>query len=164
MTAAIMLLTFVTIERLAELWLARRNTAELISRGAVEVGASHYPLVVILHAAWLASLWILAWNRAVSAPWLIVFVMLQAGRLWVLATLKTRWTTRIIVLPSAPLVAGGPYRWLSHPNYAVVIGEIAVLPMVFGLGGFAFAFSLANAAVLFIRIKAENAALHRPLA
>ena len=86
-----------------------------------------------LHAAWLAGLWLLAADRPVSLPWLTLFITLQAGRLWVIASLGERWTTRIIVLPDAPLKAGGPYRFLSHPNYAVVAGEIAVLPLVFGL-------------------------------
>lgn len=159
MTPASVLLALVTIERLAELWLARRNTAALLSRGAVEVGAAHYPLIVLLHALWLAGLWVLAWSRPISVLWLGVFLALQLLRGWVLMTLGRRWTTRIIVLPGAPLVAGGPYRYLSHPNYLVVVGEIAVLPLCFGLPWYALAFSAANAVVLTIRIRAENAAL-----
>jgi methyltransferase len=85
--------------------------------------------------------------------------MLQIGRLWVLRTLGPRWTTRIIVLPNAPLVTGGPFRFVSHPNYLVVIGEIAVLPLVFGLWEVALVFSVLNAIVLWIRIRAENEAL-----
>jgi methyltransferase len=158
-TPAAVLLSLVTIERLAELWLARRNTAALLSRGGVEVAAGHYPLIVLLHAAWLSGLWVLAWSRPVSLPWLGVFLMLQLLRAWVLLTLGGRWTTRIIVLPGAPLVASGPYRYLSHPNYLVVVGEIAVLPLCFGLLWYALAFSAANAVVLTIRIRAETAAL-----
>ena len=89
-------------------------------------------------------------------------MLLEIARLWVLATLGRRWTTRIIVLPGAPLVARGPYRFVSHPNYAVVIGEIAVLPLVFGLWQVALIFSVLNAALLWVRISAENEAL-RPL-
>ena len=159
MTPAIALLAFVTLERLGELWLARRNTAALLRQGAVEHAPAHYPLIVLLHAAWLGGLWLLAWNRSVDLPWLAVFAALQLPRFWVLGTLKGRWTTRIIVLPGAPLVARGPYRFLSHPNYLVVVAEIAVLPLVFGLAWLAIAFSVLNAAVLFIRIRAENAAL-----
>ena len=85
--------------------------------------------------------------------------MLQAGRVWILATLGSRWTTRIVVVPGETLVARGPYRFIKHPNYAVVVGEIAVLPMVFGLPAVALAFTLVNAAVLFVRIRAENRAL-----
>lgn len=161
MTGASLLLAFVTLERLAELWLARRNTAALIRRGAIETGAAHYPLIVGLHAAWLAGLWGLAWNNAIVMPWLILFGALQILRIWVLWTLRERWTTRIIVLPGAPLVRSGPYRFLSHPNYVVVVGEIAVLPLALGLPAFALTFTILNAGALFIRIRAENAALAR---
>ena len=159
MTAAILLLAFVTLERLAELVLARRNTRALLAQGAVEHAPGHYPLIVALHAAWLAGLWAFGWDQPVSVFWFVVFVALQVARVWVLATLGPRWTTRIIVLPGAPLVAKGPYRFVSHPNYMVVIGEIAVLPLCFGLTWFAVVFSLANAAILTIRIRAESAAL-----
>jgi len=156
---SVVVLGLVTVQRLAELVIARRNTARLKSRGAQEVGSGHYPFVVALHAAWLAGLWVLAWNRPVSLEWLGVFLVLQGLRVWVLATLGERWTTRIIVLPGEPLVAKGPYRLLSHPNYAVVIGEIAVLPIAFGLVYFAAIFSVLNAAVLWVRIRAEGRAL-----
>lgn len=159
MTPAILLLAFVTLERLAELVLARRNTRALLAQGAVEHAPGHYPLIVALHAAWLAGLWAFGWDQPVSLFWFAVFMALQAARVWVLATLGPRWTTRIIVLPGAPLVAKGPYRFVSHPNYFVVIGEIAVLPLCFGLWWFAILFSLLNAAVLTIRIRAEAAAL-----
>ena len=159
MTPAILLLAFVTLERLAELVLARRNTRALLAQGAAEHAPGHYPLIVALHALWLIGLWVLGWDQPVSAFWFGVFVVLQAARIWVLATLGPRWTTRIIVLPGAPLVAKGPYRFVSHPNYLVVIGEIAVLPLCFGLWWFAILFSLLNAAVLTIRIRAESAAL-----
>lgn len=160
MTPAAWLLAAVTLERLAELALARRNTRLLQQRGAVEHASGHYPMIVLLHAAWLAGMWLLGRNNPVNAVLLAVFLLLQALRAWVLVTLGPRWTTRIIVQPGALLVATGPYRWLSHPNYVVVVGEFAVLPMCLGLPGFALAFSLANAAVLTIRIRAENAALH----
>jgi methyltransferase len=91
--------------------------------------------------------------------WFLVFMGLQALRLWVLATLKGRWTTRIIILPGAPLVRSGPYRFLRHPNYAIVVGEIAALPLAFGLPLYAIVFSLINALILHVRVKAENAAL-----
>ena len=159
MTLAALLLACVTAERLGELWLARRNTSALIAAGAVEHAPGHYPLIVLLHTAWLVGLWVLAWSSPINTLWLVVFLLLQVLRVWVLATLGPRWTTRIIVQPGAPLVARGPYKWLSHPNYVVVIGEIAVLPLALGLPWYALAFSLANAAVLTIRIRAENAAL-----
>ena len=159
MTWAVLLLALVTAERLAELWLARRNTAALLARGGVEHAAAHYRLIVLLHAAWLAGLWAVAWDAPVASGWLAVFLALQGLRVWVLATLGRRWTTRIIVVPGETLVARGPYRLLAHPNYAVVVGEIAVLPLCLGLPWYALAFSLANAAVLAIRIRAENRAL-----
>ena len=156
---ASVILALVTAERLAELWLARRNTARLLARGAVEHAPGHYPLIVGLHALWLAGLWMLAWDAPVNLGWLALFGALQVLRVWVLATLGARWTTRIIVLPSVPLVASGPYRFLSHPNYVVVVGELLVLPLVFGLTLFALTFTVLNATVLFIRIRAENDAL-----
>jgi methyltransferase len=163
MSWSILILALVTAQRLGELVLARRNTKRLLARGAYEVGAAHYPLIVVMHAAWLAGLWWLAWDRPVQWPWLAVFLVLQALRVWVLASLGPRWTTRIIILPGAPLVARGPYRFLPHPNYAVVIGEIAALPLAFGLPAYAAAFTLLNAVVLTIRIRAENAALRPSL-
>jgi len=159
MTPAALLLALVTLERLAELWLARRNTKALVANGAVEVAAGHYPLIVLLHALWLSGLWLLGWQQSVGIVWLAIFLLLQVLRVWVLATLGPRWTTRIIVQPGLPLVTTGPYRLLSHPNYVVVVGEIAVLPLCLGLPWYALAFSIANAAVLTIRIRAENAAL-----
>ncbi len=159
MTPAALLLALVTLERLAELWLARRNTKALLANGAVEVAPGHYPLIVLLHALWLSGLWLLGWQQSVGTVWLVIFLLLQVLRDWVLATLGPRWTTRIIVQPGLPLVATGPYRLLSHPNYVVVVGEIAVLPLCLGLPWYALAFSIANAAVLTIRIRAENAAL-----
>jgi methyltransferase len=156
---AVAVLAFVTAERLAELVLARRNTARLLAAGAREYGAGHYKLIVALHAAWLVTLLALAPGRPVSPVWLALFFVLQVLRLWVLATLGERWTTRIIVLPGAPLVTHGPYRLLNHPNYAIVVGEIAVLPLAFGLPLIALVFSLLNAAVLKLRIRAENEAL-----
>ncbi|HYI91130.1 MAG TPA: isoprenylcysteine carboxylmethyltransferase family protein [Beijerinckiaceae bacterium] len=161
MTLAVLVLALVTLQRLGELALARRNTARLREAGAVEVGAGHYPLVVAVHAAWLAGLWLLAPSIAPSLPWLAAFAVLQVLRVWVLASLGRRWTTRILVLPGAPLVRRGPYRLMAHPNYAIVVGEIAVLPIAFGLYGYALVFSLLNAAILAIRIKAETDALAR---
>jgi methyltransferase len=157
----IVILALVTVQRLSELWLSRRNTGRLLAQGAREHGSGHYPLIVALHALWLATLWWLALSRPVDGFWLGIFVLLEVARLWVLVTLGPRWTTRIIVLPDAPLVHRGPYRFVNHPNYWVVIGEIAVLPLVFGLWQVALVFTLLNAIVLAIRISSENRALGR---
>lgn len=163
MIASAAILSLVATQRLGELFLARRNTARLKARGAVETGAGHYPLIVLLHATWLAGLFILAWDRPPNWLWIGVFVLLQLARAWVIASLGDRWTTRIITLPDAPLVARGPYRFLPHPNYVVVAAEIAVLPLAFGLVTYALVFSLLNAAVLTVRIRAESRALKRAL-
>jgi methyltransferase len=155
----LLILGLVTGERIAELPVARRNTRRLLARGAREYARGHYPLIVAVHVAWLATLWWLAPEQDVQLWWLAAFLVIELGRLWVLATLKSRWTTRIIVIPGEQLVRSGPYRFVNHPNYWVVSAEIAVLPMVFGLWRVAFLFTLLNAAVLAIRIRAENAAL-----
>jgi methyltransferase len=159
MTAAILIMSLVTAQRFAELVIARRNTAALIARGAHEIGESDYPLIVAVHAAWLTSLWLLAPLQSIVWPMIGVYVLLQGLRIWVLATLGRRWTTRIIVLPGEPLVTRGPFRFFRHPNYAVVAGEILVLPLAFGLVATAILFTILNAAVLTIRIRTENRAL-----
>lgn len=164
MILAAVILGLVTLQRLGELVLARRNTDRLRAQGAHEVAAGHYPLIVALHGVWLAGLWYLVLAGAadaVSWAWLGVFVILQALRVWVIATLGPRWTTRIMVLPGAPLVTSGPYRFVSHPNYCVVAAEILVLPLVFGLVGYGIVFSILNTAILWMRIRAEEAALGR---
>jgi methyltransferase len=159
--AAIAILGLVTVQRLAELWLSNRNTRRLVEQGAVEVGRGHYPLIVAVHVAWLAALWWLAPGRPVIWPLVMVFALLQLARAWVIKTLGPRWTTRIIVLPGAPLVRSGPYQFVDHPNYLIVALEIAVLPLAFGLWSVALIFTLLNAAVLAVRIRAENEALSR---
>lgn len=156
---AVAILGFVTLQRLAELPIARANTKRLLAAGGREVAARHYPAIVALHAAWLLTLWTLAPGHPVELPFLTLFALLQVGRIWVLRTLGNRWTTRIIVVPGEALVAHGPYRFVDHPNYLIVIGEIAVLPLVFGLVEVAVIFSALNAAVLWVRVRAETKAL-----
>jgi methyltransferase len=151
------LIAFVTLQRFAELGLAQWNTARLRAAGGVEFGASHYPLLVALHASWLLGLWVFGHGRSIDPIWLAVFILLQVARVWVIASLGRRWTTRVIVLPGASPVAHGPYRWLRHPNYAVVALEIAVVPLALELPLFALVFSAANAALLTIDV--ENQAL-----
>lgn len=165
MTWLWIVLALVAAQRLAELAYARRNTRDLLAEGAHETGAGHYPLVVAVHALWLAALAVFV--PADQPPnWALlgIFAVLQGLRLWVLASLGRYWTTRIITLPGAPLVRRGPYRFLKHPNYLVVAGEILVLPLAFGAWEIALIFSLANAAVLAWRIHCESRALsERPL-
>ncbi len=156
---SVAVLVFVTLQRGVELVLARRHTQALMGKGAFEVAPEHYPLIVALHGAWLLGLWILAPTREADLPLLALYTVLQAGRIWVLATLGERWTTRIVILPGAPLVRTGPYRFVSHPNYVIVAAELFLLPLVFGLIAFALIFSVLNALVLWVRIRAENNAL-----
>jgi len=156
------ILAAVTAQRLAELVIDRRNTARLLAAGAHEVGARHYPAMVAMHAAWLFALWLAVAGRAINLPLLGLYGVLQILRVWVLATLGRRWTTRIIVTMGWPLVRTGPFRFLRHPNYTVVTAEIVVLPLVFGLWWIALLFTLLNAAMLHVRIGAENQALYDP--
>jgi methyltransferase len=158
-TPAEFILGIVTLQRAGELAVSRYNTSKLVARGAVEVAPRHYKLIVAVHAAWLISLWAFGRDQPVNIPALLFYLILQGFRIWVMWTLGSRWTTRIIVLPEHPLVSAGPYRFLSHPNYAVVAGEIAMFPLVVNLPLLAAIFTLLNAAGLAIRIPAENRAL-----
>ncbi len=162
MTAWI-ILAAVALQRISELVLARRNTAALLARGATESGAGHYPFIVAVHSLWLGALviWIAQMAPSIAPVWLAAYVVLQLFRVWVLVSLGPYWTTRVITLADAPLVRRGPYRFMRHPNYAVVIGEIAVLPLVFGAWPIALVFSLLNVAVLTARLRVENAVLSR---
>ena len=161
MTVGGIILLLVTLQRVGELWLSLRNTRRLLADGAREHAPGHYPLIVAVHVLWLGALWWLAPLRPIDGFWLGMFVLVEIARVWVLVSLGPRWTTRIIVLPEAPLVRRGPYRFFNHPNYLIVVAEIAVLPLVFGLWPVALAFTVLNAAVLAIRIRAENQALGR---
>ncbi|HEY2661401.1 MAG TPA: isoprenylcysteine carboxylmethyltransferase family protein [Caulobacteraceae bacterium] len=154
------ILGLVALQRLAELTLAAFNTRRLLAKGAREVGSGHYPLFVLLHASWLVAI-ALAVPIDAKPNWLVigVFVLLQLTRIWVIAALGPYWTTRIITLDDAPLVRRGPYRFVRHPNYWVVVGEIAVLPLAFGAWPIALIWSLLNAGLLRHRIRVETLAL-----
>lgn len=153
------LVAFLVAQRLAELALATRNTLRLRDAGGVEFGAAHYPLMVALHACWLLGLWVYGHDRSIAPLGLAAFVVLQVGRVWVIASLGARWTTRVIVVPGSVSVARGPYRWLRHPNYLIVALEIAAVPLALGLPLSALVFSLLNAVLLAYRIRIENRAL-----
>lgn len=153
-------LAAVAVLRLAELAYATRNTRRLLARGAQEVAPGHYPLIVAVHAGWLAALALAVPAERPPNPWLLgAFGLALASRLWVIASLGEWWTTRIITLPAAPLVRRGPYRWLRHPNYLVVAAEFALLPLAFGAWRLALGFSLLNGAILAWRIRCEERAL-----
>ena len=151
---------FLVAQRLVELVLARRNHRALLARGAIEVGERHYFVLVTLHAGWLLALLVTIDPRApVSIPLLAFLGLLQCGRLWVIVTLGTRWTTRVIVLPGATRIRSGPYRFDNHPNYLIVCGEIAVVPLIFGAWTLALAASALNLLLIRMRITVENKAL-----
>jgi methyltransferase len=160
MNFVVVIVAAVAAERLGELAYAARNTRRLRQRGAIESGRGHYPLLVALHAAWLVAILVLVPGGTRPNPSLLaVFIALQGLRLWVIASLGPYWTTRILSDPSATLVRRGPYRWLRHPNYVVVVAEIAILPLAFGAWRIAAAFSAANAILLAWRIRTEERAL-----
>ena len=162
MSALWAVIGFIVLQRLAELALAARNGRRLRARGAVEAGAGHYPLLVALHAGWLVAMLIaIPADAAAHLPLIGVFAVLQIARIWVIASLGARWTTRILVLPGEPLIARGPYRWLRHPNYAIVCAEIAVVPLIFGAWKIALVFSALNLGLVGYRIRIEDTALGR---
>lgn len=150
----------VAAQRVGELVLAQRNTKRLLLEGGREIGARHYPLFVLLHGGWLVAMFLLIPPDAPAVtPLLAAFVVLQLLRVWIVLSLGRYWTTRIITVPGAPLVRRGPYRFMRHPNYVVVIGEIALLPLAFGAWKIALVFSILNMALLWHRIRIEDTAL-----
>lgn len=154
-----LVIVLAALQRLAELPHAQRNTRALLARGAREYGATHYPAMVILHAAWLAAMF---WfTQPAPTPqwfWLGLFVACQAIRVWLLAALGPYWTTRVIVLDRAPPIRSGPYRYLRHPNYLVVAIEMPALPLGLEMPMVALVFGLLNLVVLAVRIRVEDAA------
>jgi methyltransferase len=155
-----LILALVALQRVGELVYAQRNTERLLADGAVEIGASHYPLIVLLHAAWLVTMVVVIPPYTQPNWWLIgLYVLLQPLRVWTIASLGPYWTTRIITVPGAPVVRRGPYRFFRHPNYIVVCSEIAILPLAFGAVELAIIFSILNAALLSYRIRLEERAL-----
>ncbi len=160
MTALYWTLILVALQRLVELVHASSNTARLRRQGAVEADARAYPLYVLLHASWLTSLAVFV-PPATPPDWPLIglFAALQLGRIWVIASLGGYWTTRIITLPDAPLVRTGPYRYVRHPNYLVVVAEIAVLPLAFGAVAIAAIFSVLNLLLITRRIWIEERTL-----
>ena len=161
----LLLIAAVALERLAELVISRRHERALRARGAVEAGAGHYPLMVAIHAALLfaapAEVWLLdrPFLPWLGWPMLALVAATMALRYWVIATLGERWTTRVLVLPAATLVAAGPYRFLRHPNYLAVAIEVVALPLVHTAWLTALSCGAANLLVLALRIRVEDAAL-----
>lgn len=164
-TAFTALVLLVACERLAELVVARRNAAWSMARGGTEYGRGHYPVMVVLHTALLAGCLAETWwgggtfVPALGVPMLLLALGAQALRWWCIRTLGPRWNTRVIVVPGLPLVTGGPYRLMDHPNYLAVVVEGAALPLVRGCWITAVSFTLLNLALLAVRLRCENGAL-----
>jgi methyltransferase len=161
----VLLIAAVAIERLVELVVSKRNWAWSREQGGVEAGARHYPAMVALHAALLAGcpIEVAVLHRpfvpALGLPMLAVVVAAQVLRWWCITTLGHQWNTRVIVVPGAPRVSGGPYRLIAHPNYVAVVLEGIALPLVHSAWITALAFTALNAAVMRRRITVENEAL-----
>ena len=164
------LLALVGLERVAELIVSERNARRALARGGVELGRGHYPAMVLFHAGFLLACavepWLLPrpWPRSATLLAAAAVVAAQALRWWAIASLGPRWSTRIVVLPGAPPVVGGPYRFLRHPNYLAVVIELAALPLALGAVHTAALATLGNAALLAVRIPAEERALGGPWA
>jgi len=160
MTLASIILLSVALQRGVELVYSARNTARIRQRGGIEFGRGHYPFMVLLHAGWLISIAVgVTRDPIVRLFPLTIFAALQILRVWVIATLGPFWTTRVLSVPGEPLVRRGPYRYFRHPNYLIVIGEIAALPLVFGQVVNAVMFSVLNLAMIAWRVRIENAVL-----
>jgi methyltransferase len=160
----VLAVALVTVQRLFELVLARRNERRARARGAVERGQRHYLLIVALHTLWLVSTLVEGLLRGPDIPafWpvpLALFLLVQPLRYWAIFSLGERWNTKILVLPGEKPVRRGPYRYLDHPNYVVVVVEILTFPLTFGAWITALVFTVLNAAILSIRIREENRAL-----
>jgi methyltransferase len=153
---ALAVLAYVVIQRLAELAYANANTRRLLAEGGQEFGRSHYPLFILLHGSWLIAIALIAQPTASPNPWLLAaFIVSQAFRFWTLASIGRWWTTRIISAPHFPRVRKGPYRFIPHPNYTVVVVEIALLPLLLGASSLVLGFTIANALLLAWRIRVE---------
>jgi methyltransferase len=167
MTAYIVLIVAVALERLAELVISKRNLAWAKSHGGFESGFGHYPFMVVLHTGLLLACLIEAAQRpfvpALGLSMLVLVVLAQALRWWCITTLGPRWNTRIVVIPGLPLVGSGPYRWLRHPNYVAVVVEGIALPLVHTAWITAVVFTVLNAGLMWVRISAENAAMDQAL-
>lgn len=159
------LIALLGVERMYELAMSKRNAAKAFAGGAREYGRRHYRVMTVLHAAFLISCVAEPWLRQRAFPGALGFVALafvllaQALRYWAITTLGDRWNTRVIVMPDAPPITGGPYRFIKHPNYVAVVIELVAVPLVYGSWLTAIAFSLANAALLAVRIRTEEQAL-----
>lgn len=158
---AFAILLAVTVERVGTAVAGRRNARRLLKEGGIETGFSHYYPMVAIHGGWVTALWITAFGQPLNAALFGAYLLAVAFRFWAVATLGRRWTSRIVVIPGERLVARGPYRIMPHPIYIALMLEFLLLPAAFGLWWVMTVFSVLNAGILFIRIRAEQAALRR---
>lgn len=156
------------MQRLGELVYSNNNTKRLLAEGGVEIGQSHYPVMIAIHTGWLVTMAVLViaadsvpTDNPIIWPLMGLYGLVQVGRFWVLYSLGRYWSTKVIDIPDAPLIRKGPYRWIKHPNYVVVVLEVALLPMALQLWGTALIFSILNAGILAWRIQVENQALRK---
>lgn len=162
MTSHYVIVALIALQRLVELVYSRRNIARLVAEGGIVIPEPGYVWIVAVHAAWVAALFLaIPADAPVQMPFLYLYLGLLVLRVWVMASLGRFWSTRIVTVPGVPLVRSGPYRFLRHPNYVVVVGEIAVAPLIFGAWWIAIVFTILNGLVIYLRIKAEEPVLAR---
>lgn len=155
----ILFVSFIIFQRLMELYVARRNQKWLESQGAIEYGSAHYPFMIALHTLFICALIAEYWFsslKQIDFVFLIIYFLLLAFKIWVLSSLGKYWNTRILRVPGAGPVRSGPYKLFKHPNYFVVVCEVAIIPLVFHLYYTAIIFSILNAVMLWVRIRVEN--------
>lgn len=158
----ILFVSFVILLRIAELYVARRNEKWMLQNGAVEYGKKHYPFIIALHSLFFVSLIVeysMQQTPSFSLIFLLIYLLLIAFKVWIIASLGKFWNTKIFRIQNYPLINKGPYKYIKHPNYIIVIAEIALIPLIFQLYYTALIFTLLNAIMLTVRIKEENLAL-----
>lgn len=158
----ILFISFVILLRIGELLLSKKNEKWLLQNGAVEYGKNHYPFIVTLHVLFIISLifeYSMQQTVSYSLFLLVFYFLLLVFKTWVILSLEKFWNTKIYHIPNIPLIRKGPYKYFKHPNYMVVIAEIAVIPLAFHLYYTAITFTLLNMIMLSVRIKEENKAL-----
>ena len=158
----ILFVSFVILLRIAELYVARRNEKWMLQNGAVEYGKKHYPFIIGLHSLFFVSLIVeysMQQTPSFSLIFLLIYLLLIAFKVWIIASLGKFWNTKIFRIQNYPLINKGPYKYIKHPNYVIVIAEIALIPLIFQLYYTALIFTLLNAIMLTVRIREENLAL-----
>jgi methyltransferase len=160
----VLFFTVLVIQRLVELVIAKKNEKWMKDRGAKEFGQKHYHVMVMIHFAFFVSLLIEGgiYHSGIHPLWkylLALFLITQAGRVWVISSLGKYWNTKIIVLPDAEVVATGPYKLFRHPNYLIVTMELVIVPLLFNAYWTLIVFAVLNQLILLTRIPVEEDAL-----